>query len=495
MSNIINYINLQNGHTFSYDGNISTDANIKKGKTPIGARLQYTDINSHTFKIPDNIPDSGMLVKVELRMYEDIGLDIEKSYQISYIQKDASLDGEKLIEAYAIDKEHLTNKYTLALNKTKHIDFIALPFLTFETLYFNKILDPKNDVFIYISKDDAFTTFYKDGKYISSKKIMSISDMVSECDRKKISITAQELEKILAIKGLDRQKYELLEYDLHEYLEETFEALFSKIKSLSLHNRNVYNFSQIDRIFISVAGKPIPQLDSFVNIYTEHAEFKTLNFFASDTIDTLDGISASYIKDKLEQNNNSNNLTFFKRKAPFYKSEVGKLAISTVASVVLLAIYPLYQYNETNNITKQNLVLKLQEKTINSKSKKLKNKLKAINSDIAKIQNQKDINKKKLQTLQDIANSLLTLKAKDSKYTAMLLDINSVLKNYKLSILKIKQSDKHALDIELVSKQNRRDTIALLMKDLLIGGFSSVSSNEIKVNADNTYTSVVTVKR
>jgi len=75
MSNIINYINLQNDQTFSYDNSVKNGANFKNKKTPIGARLLYGDIISHSFKIANNLSKQELLIKIELKMYEDIGLD------------------------------------------------------------------------------------------------------------------------------------------------------------------------------------------------------------------------------------------------------------------------------------------------------------------------------------------------------------------------------------------------------------------------------------
>jgi len=89
----------------------------------------------------------------------------------------------------------------------------------------------------------------------------------------------------------------------------------------------------------------------------------------------------------------------------------------------------------------------------------------------------------------------LELKSKDTKYTAMFLKINKILKNYQLSIDKITQADAHALNLELSSKNDKRDTIALLMKDLLTVGFSSVTSGKIVLSDDDMYRSIVTVKR
>ncbi len=495
MSKTINYINLQNGKTFLYDNSAENEANFKNRKIPIGTRLLYGDIVSHSFKIANNISQQELLVKTELKMYEDIGLDPTKAYQISYIEKSKVSETEVLLEAFAVDKNAITQKYQNTLKSVKHLDFIAISFLVFETLYTNNIVEPKNDIFVYIAKDEAFTASYKDGHYISSKRIKSLNDMVSDLENRKISITLEELRELLSTKGLNKNSYDLLQYDLHEYLVETFESLFSKIKNLSLHNRNVYNFAQIDRLFFSCGGKFIPALEEYVLPYIEDAKILPLNFLETESIDVLDAITASYIKDKLSSSDNSHNMTIFQKKKPFYKSEVGKFAFASIASALVLSIYPTYLYLEINSKEEANTILRDQEAIISKSSKKLKIKLKKLKVEISKVENEKQEDLKKLQTLQNIANSLLELKSKDTKYTSMFLKINKILKNYQLSIDQITQTDDHALNLELSSKRNKRDTIALLMQDLLSVGFSSVTSGEITLSDDETYRSIVTVKR
>ena len=494
MSKVINYINIYDGNTFSFDKDINLEVNIKNKKIPIGTRLPYKDIFSHSFRIEKSVSKEELLVKTELKMYEDIGLDPTKPYKIIYIEKKISSDSEILIEAFAVDKLDITEKYKSNLKKVKHLDYIAVPFLTFETLYSNNLLTPKNDIFIYISDDEAFTTSYLDGKYISSKHIKTLNEMVKELENKKIYLTLEELKTTLSTKGLDKNSYELLEYEIHEYLVEEFSTMFSKIKSLSLHNRNVYGFSQIDRVFVSCDGSALTSLAEHVEMYIEDAEILPFDFFKQNDIDALDVITASFIKDKISKNDNTLNLTIFHKTPPFYKSEVGKFALASVASTLFIASYPAYLAYEISNTTDINSLLKEQEATLSISSKKLKKQLTGYKGEIAALEEGKKVYAKKLSSLKDIANELLELKSKDTKYTSMFLKINKILKNYQLSLEKITQVDKNALNIELSSTNDKRNTIALLMKDLLNEGFSSVTSGEITLN-DDKYTSTITIKR
>ena len=484
MSESINYINLKDIGTFSYNK-----------KIPIGTRLDYNDIVAHSFKIANNFSHQELLIKTELKMYEEIGLDPTKTHKISYIEKIEVSDSEVLLEAFAIDKDMISKKYQNTLKSVKHIDFLAIPFLIFETLYTNKILIPKNDIFVYIGIDEAFTTSYKDGKYISSKKIKSINNMIRDLESRNITISSEELQEIISTKGTLKANYELLQYGIFEYLEETFDELFSKIKNLSLHNRNVYNFSQIDRLFFSCSKNGIPNLKEQVQSYIGDGEFLKLDFLKIEGVDVIDSICASYIKDKISQKDNDHNVTIFLKKDPFYKSEVGKFAFGAAAGIMIAIAYPVYLQEQIMIKNADNEVLSEREAVISKSSKKYQKELKSLTQELASVTVKQQDDLKKLKTLQGIANSLLELKSKDTQYTAMFLKINKILKNYKLSIDKITQADSHALNLELSSKDSKRDTIALLMKDLIDTGFSSVTSNEIILGNDDMYKSIVTVKR
>lgn len=484
MRESINYINLQNSKKFSYNK-----------KIPIGGRLLYGDIISHSFKIANNFSHQELLIKTELKLYEDIGLDPTKAHKISYIKKSEISEGETLLEAFAIDQDAISKKYEKTLKLVKHIDFLAAVFLTFETLYINKILLPKNDVFVYMALDEAFVSFYKDGEYISSKRVKSISEMLRDLENRGILLSYEEFQEILSTKGVDKSKYELLEYGVFEYLEESFDELFTKIKNLSLHNRNIYNFSQIDRVFFSCGKGEVLGLQESVQDYLGGGEFLKLNFLKSEGADVLDAICASYIRDKLSQKQNEHNLSIYLKKEPFYKSEVGKFAFVTVAGIVMATSYPLYLQDKISTKMQNNEILSQREKTISKSSKKYQKELKELKSEMVTFSAKQQKNLKNLKTLQGIANSLLALKSKDTQYTAMFLKINKVLKNYNLSIDKITQEDVHTLNLELSSKDSKRDTIALLMKDLINSGFSSVTSGEITLGDDDMIRSVVRVQR
>ena len=55
------------------------------------------------------------------------------------------------------------------IKKYRVIDFISITHLCFETLYTNKILTEKNDLFIHLGVKESFVSLYQSGKYLSFK--------------------------------------------------------------------------------------------------------------------------------------------------------------------------------------------------------------------------------------------------------------------------------------------------------------------------------------
>ena len=494
MSTQVNFIDLHHQKHFSFSHTQCDSINLKNKKLPIVARLTFDDIITHNFKLEKPLSAQELLVTCELKMYDEIGLDATKAHKISYALKSATSGDLKLVESFAIDKNSLKEKYQESLSTLKHLDFLAIPFLVFETLYTHQVLEKKNDLFIMIDEKEAFSTFYKEGEYVTSKKTNSLSEMVKELENSNINTTTETLKKTLLEKGLNKEAYHLSEYDLYDYLQKKFESFFSKTDSIAMHNRNVYGLSSVDRIFFSLDNQMIPGLAEMAKSFFTDASVGTLDFWAQDGIASIDAISASYALDKLEAKEQLHNFTIYEKKEAFYKSEIGKFALASCAAMLLLSAYPLYQQYQINTIEAENSTLKEQLNILSATTAKLKKKQTAIKKEITLAQKeQKKINSD-FHKLQRIADSLLTLKSRDSKYTPMFLTINDLLKKYKLSVENVKQVGKGTVDFEIYSLQKRRDTIAKFMASLLSHGYTSVTSNEIS-QSKNLYKSIITVKR
>ena len=202
----LTYIDPFDSIAITYDG-INFDNQLDK-KSFIGSRVSYSDVILHSFKVPQTMSDDELKTNVEIKMYDDAGLDLQKKYKIAYTRKELDFEDNVLIEAFAIEVERITESLSSVLSHTKHIDFLALPFLSFTTLYKNKIIEAKNDLFVYIDEHEAFLSIYKDGKYLSTKSLMNLQEMVKKLDVAGVDITISQLKEHLSTKGLDATTYE-----------------------------------------------------------------------------------------------------------------------------------------------------------------------------------------------------------------------------------------------------------------------------------------------
>ncbi len=491
---MINYFDLQNKKNFSYDGQNYLPTIDKNKKTPTVARLLYSDVLSHSMQMKKNISKEELLINVELKMHEDLGLDIEKSYKILHIEKKSNLNDLVLVEGFSVDRDHLEKKYKEILKDVKYIDYLAIPVFIYETLYTNKILTKKNDIFFYIGEFESFVTFYKDGKYISSKKMLSIDEIRYELSKNDILVSNEELITILSQKGFDKSRYDNNSYHILSQLEEIFSKMFLKIDSISTHNRSLYGFIEVDRVFVGINSLTIPEIKLVASNFTKEALFSSLNFSKTDEYDVLDILSISYANDRLSQNDNSLNMTIYARKKPFFSKEIGKLSLSIAASVLLAGGYIVFEEYSLDKQRVQLSSLENRYENLSQKTKKLQLDVQKVEANLKNYQKEEQEINSKFILLREVADELLAMKSTDKRYTHVFLTINKYLKKYKLTINKIKQVSDEKIDLELISKDEKRGSLAKFMRDLLDSGFEAVVSNEISLDNDR-YKSVVTVSR
>ena len=82
-----------------------------------------------------------MLCQIKIKKYLEIQLEL-----LTRVENVTLFSQKNLKENAAVEIERITESLSGVLNQTKYIDFLALPFLSFTTLYKNKIIEKKNDL-------------------------------------------------------------------------------------------------------------------------------------------------------------------------------------------------------------------------------------------------------------------------------------------------------------------------------------------------------------
>ena len=481
----IQYINPSNLSLFSYDGKHFENLNKKENLYTV-SRALYEDIVVYSFKISTMQSDDDLSSLVEIKMYEEAGLDVNKTYKITYLVKKLDFDEMCLVEAFAIDLDQLDETFKECIKKVKYIDFLALPFFAYTTFYTNKILISKNDIFVYMGDDEAFLSFYKDGSYISTKSVISLNDIVQKLNAADININLEKLSDILQNKGLKQELYEQNESSIFLELEKIFSEVLTKINNVALHNRSVFGFDNIDRIFFSTKNGRIKGLREFIfNFGLTDIEIRDFNLFKEkQESDFLDKVVCSYGLDKYNKNSNKQNITIFKRPPSFLTTQLGKVTLFLIGFVLILFGVYLYFQQELNNLENQKNILDAKYQSIQKRAKIYKKEIRKKTQEIKKIK--KDIEKQNIvfKNIKVSIDKLDKMKGSGSNYTDFLAKVNLLLQKYQLKARSIEQTGYKKINIEVISGYNNRDKIAKFLKSLINEGFVNVVTHEIKLDDD-----------
>ncbi len=450
----------------------------------IGSRIRYDELITHSFKIHSTISKEDLDVQVELKMYEDAGLDTNKKYKISYIKKKLDYEDSFIVEVFAIELEKIKQKLNFVLEKTKYIDFLAIPNLSFSTLYQNKILASKKDIFVYIDDNEAFLTIFKDGVYIASSSMPTLNEITKQINEEKFDIDS--LKTVLKDKGLDKSSYDEDELPLYEKLHSAFSDIFYKINNIAMHNRSIFGFDEIERIFITTNEGRIKGLREFiVSIGLSKVELRDFNLFKEKSKNNFfEKVVATYIFDKFQIKDNSENLTFFEKSPPWYKNSTNKLILFIVLVILLFGSFPLYLNLNINSLKNRQIILQERYKKLKNVTRGIKRKIINIKLQINKIKKGREEENKNILNIKKSVNELIDMKSDEKKNSVVVLKINKYLQKYKLSLKSMEQIGSDDIILKIIAKYDKRDTIAKFMKDLIENGFIEVSTNEIKLNKD-----------
>lgn len=491
----IQYINPLDSSLILYDGGNFINTTKKQNLYTV-SRVLYENVTIYSFKIPTSQANDDLNSLAEIKMYEEAGLDVNKNYKITYMVKKLNFDETDIVEVFAIDLDILKNNFQDCIKKVKYIDFLALPFFAFSTFYTNKILVHKNDVFVYMDKDESFMSFYKDGAYISTKSLINFNEIIEKLSSQDIYLNIDELYELLLSKGLDQTHYAQDETDLFNAMESIFSDILTKVQNVAMHNRNVFEFDKIDRVFFSTKSGRIKGLKEFIlNFGLGDVDILDFNLFKEKQEDNfLDKIVASYGLDKLKEKSEEQNVSIFKRKPSFLKTQSGKL-IASVTGLLLIALGA-YLYldilvthlkNEESQLTSRYSALQQSANLYKTTIKKKIDQIKKIKEEIVRQD----------QILENIKNSISKLekmRGVDNTYISFLTKVNALLQKYGLHTKSIKQIDKKYMEIEVISTYENRDKIANFLRELMRKGFLNVKTSEIKLDHKN-YISKIGIER
>jgi len=424
----------------------------------IASYVSNKDIISTTIQLSRSIPQEDIEDILEIKAYEELGLDQASNYMISSIEVENGGE-EREYHIFVAEPEVLDELFLPIKQETKYLDLIIPAPLLYKSLYKKEILsDNGTHCFIYFTKNDAFITFYRDGEYLYSKSIdFSLEYMYEKyCEMIGEQVEEKEFFSILESEGLKTTNS-----DYQQNFMKIFGEIFITINDIIIYAKRAFQLNAIDQMFIGSAQGPIIGLDEYSQNYLG-LQSSDLNFNYNVNNDEWYTDQLQYLMllssfDYMEDESSIVNLTMFPRAPSFMNRASGQFITATLASITVGLAYPLvYLIGSYANDAKI-YALTIQNNELTTETNKYKKMLSAkkqeisvLDQEIAKLS---DIYKGKTQTLTSIYDKKVNYRLKSGTFHTIAEELNKF--GVHVDML---YSENDTLWLSLVSSDDRKFT-------------------------------------
>ncbi len=395
----------------------------------ITAYLSNKDVITTTVELSRNIPQEDIEDILEIKAYEELGLDQASNYIISSIESENEGE-EREFHLFVAEPEVLDELFLPIKEETKYLDLIIPAPLLYKTLYKKEILnDSGTHCFVYFTHQDAFVTFYKDGAYLYSKSIEFSLEQIYEkyCEIVGEQVNKKEFFTILETEGLKSANS-----DYQQNFMKIFGELFININDIIIYTKRAFQLDTIDNLFIGSVQGPIIGLDEYSQNYLG-LQSSDLNFnynvhndeWYTDQLQYLMLLSSF---DYMEDESSNVNLTMFPRAPSFMNRASGQFIIATFAAISAGLAYPLFYLvaSYANDAKIYALTIQNNELTVEvNKYKKIlgkkKQEISVLDKEISKLA---DIYKGKTKTLTSIYDKKVNYRLKSGRFHTIAEELN-----------------------------------------------------------------------
>jgi len=419
----------------------------------IASYIGNKDIITTTVHLSRSIPEEDIADILDIKAYEELGLDQANTYIISSIE--AEKEGEEReYHIFVAEPEALDALYLPVKQQTKYVDLIVPAPLLYKSLYSKEILqDNQTHCFVYFTQDDAFVTIYGNGQYLYSKSIeFSLEQMYDKyCEAVGEKVDEKEFYTILESEGLKTTNS-----DYQQNFMKIFAEVFITINDIIIYAKRAFSLDTIDEMFIGSEKGPIIGLDDYSQNYLGlHSSDFNFNYnVESDEwyTDQLQFLMLLSTFDYMEDESSFVNLTMYPRAPSFVNRASGQFIISMFAAVSLSLAYPLvYLIGSYINDAKI-YALTIEDNKLTTESNKYK----------------KILNEKK-NIIKGLDEKIKVLSAKYEGKTKTLTSIYDKKVNYRLKSgifhTVAEELDKFEVNVEMLKSDNDTLWISLVSSD------------------------------
>ena len=422
--------------------------------------LASKNIFSSHISISRNIPQEDLKDAIEIKAYEELGLDQTKEFKIEFLEiPTLPTDKDRKFYIFVADPKAIEQDFEDAAQKIDYIDLVIPDSLLFGYLYKKDILNDSGvDVFIYFRKNNSVLAVYKEGKYIYSKSLKYSFDEMSERFSELLGerISEDEFNRLISQEGL---KTSNIEYQ--QYLMNLFNEIFMYINDILIFTKRSFEIDSIDRVFIGSEFGSIFGADEYAQTFlglralefSFDYDFESEEIFVED-LHKLLHLAGHYI---LENDEEIPNFTLFERPLPIWQRPSGRLIGITAASLLLAFSYPLYNFGYS-------FILNIKTKRLASEYKKihpirvnLENSINQLNKEKNNILSKIESEKKLFNNRMKILNAVYEKKVNYPMKAKIFAELSKDLANHKVKTKSI-LLEKDIITLNVVSNDEKRIT-------------------------------------
>jgi hypothetical protein len=476
-----------------FDGSAFEKATAKQAKKGLCGSVVPVDlIQSHTFKIPIGTSEEKLATIVEITMFEEGGLDLEKEYAIAWIKHPLDFESSWLIEAFAVAHDRLHELYDTAAAVTGRIDLLAIPYLTYEALYaYDKADASAVELFLYLGDTVSYAVLCKEGRYVTHRRLPSLESIAL-----KAQVSVEALKESLRQRGLEREKYGPDESLLITTLQDAFANLTERVAQTVNHKRGIFGIGNIDTVLIDFEQETIPGLWELFDSYG-FAESRKGALVCCENLESSmqhRGVEALYLLAHAQGKIEAPNLTIFEKRPGFWRSHTGKFVAAAGLATLVTVGWGAFEQMElegwqTNRADLETRLMEVQEKSKYFRKKLLEER--AARDAVA--QKLKEA-RQEIAAFDEAADAMMLIKASKAKRQKMMRDVDEALRRYSLSATSMEQNGSKKMRVEILTSYAKRDRIAKFMKDLVDRGYENVGTEAIRLDED-VYQSLVEIVR
>lgn len=311
----------------------------------ITSYVSNKDMISTTIQVSRSIPQEDIKDILEIKAYEELGLDQASVYIISSVEVENGGE-ERTFHLFAAEPEVLDELFLPVKQESKYIDLIIPAPLLYKTLYKKELLsDRGTHCFMYFTRQDAFVTFYKNGEYLYSK---SIEFSLERMHEKYCEIVGEQVDQKEFFSILESEGLKTTNSDYQQHFMKIFGEIFIMINDIIIYTKRAFQLDTIDHMLIGSVQGPIIGMDEYSQNYLG-LQSSDLNFdYNGQSVnseewytDQLQYLMLLSSFDYMEDESSIVNLTMFPRAPSFMNRASGQFIIATLAATTVGLAYPL----------------------------------------------------------------------------------------------------------------------------------------------------------